>query len=87
LDIVCSDYAPMTLLHGALMLARTQAMGLPEAVARFSLKPAEAAGIDGVTGSLTEGKRADMVLVDATAPVPRVIGTFVAGRQVYGSGG
>jgi alpha-D-ribose 1-methylphosphonate 5-triphosphate diphosphatase len=86
LDIVCSDYAPMTLLHAALMLARTQAMGLSEAVARFSLKPAEAAGIDGVTGSLTEGKRADMVLVDATAPVPRVIGTFVAGRQVYGSG-
>ncbi len=85
LDIVCSDYAPMTLLHAALSLARTKTMGLPEAIARFSLKPAEAAGIDADTGSLDTGKRADMVLVDVTTAVPRVVRTFVAGCQVYGA--
>lgn len=83
LDIVCSDYAPMTLLHAALILSRSGFMSLPEAVARFTLNPARAAGIDHDTGSLTEGKRADMVLVDVDGPVPRVLQTFVGGRRVY----
>jgi alpha-D-ribose 1-methylphosphonate 5-triphosphate diphosphatase len=83
LDIVCSDYAPMTLLHAALKLARSGLMTLPQAIAAFTLNPAEAAGIGGDTGSLTEGKAADMVLVDVTAPVPRVLKTFVAGKPVY----
>ena len=83
LDIVCSDYAPMTLLHAALTLSRAGFMSLPEAVACFTLNPARAAGIDHDTGSLTEGKRADMVLVALGGPVPRVRQTFVGGRQVY----
>lgn len=83
LDIVCSDYAPMALLHAALTLSRSGFMSLPEAAACFSTNPARAAGIDHDTGSLAEGKRADMVLVAVNAPVPRVLGTFVAGRQVY----
>lgn len=86
LDIVCSDYAPMALLHAALTLSRAGFMSLPEAVACFSLNPAKAAGIDQDTGSLTEGKRADMVLVDLDGPVPRVCQTFVGGRQVYACG-
>jgi alpha-D-ribose 1-methylphosphonate 5-triphosphate diphosphatase len=86
LDIVCSDYAPMTLLHAALTLSRAGVMSLPEAVACFSLNPARAAGIDQDTGSLTEGKQADMVLVDLDGPVPRVRQTFVGGRQVYACG-
>lgn len=84
LDIVCSDYAPMTLLHAALMLAQTETMNLPRAIACFSLNPAKAAGIDARTGSLSVGKWADMVTVDLSTPVPRVVNTFVAGRQVYG---
>jgi alpha-D-ribose 1-methylphosphonate 5-triphosphate diphosphatase len=83
LDIVCSDYAPMTLLHAALKLAR-QGMGLPRAVARFTLNPAEAAGIAHETGALVEGLLADLVLADVRKPVPQVLRTFVAGRQVYG---
>jgi alpha-D-ribose 1-methylphosphonate 5-triphosphate diphosphatase len=83
LDIVCSDYAPMTLLHAALTLSRAGFMSLPESVACFSLNPARAAGIDQDTGSLTDGKRADMILVDMDGPVPRVLQTFVGGRQVY----
>jgi len=85
LDIVCSDYAPMTLLHAALTLSRTGFMSLPEAVACFTLNPAKAAGIDHDTGSLSEGKRADMVLVEIDGPVPRVRQTFVRGRQVFAS--
>jgi alpha-D-ribose 1-methylphosphonate 5-triphosphate diphosphatase len=84
LDIVCSDYAPMTLLHAALKLAAGGVLTLPEAIARFTLNPAEAAGLADDTGSLTVGKRADLVLVDTDAPVPQVLRTFVAGRQVYG---
>ena len=86
LDIVCSDYAPMTLLHAALALAQMETMSLPRAIACFSLNPAAAAGIDAHTGSLSVGKRADMVLVDTAKPVPQVVKTFVAGRLVYGVG-
>lgn len=85
LDIVCSDYTPMTLLHAALKLFRSGLMTLPRAVARFSLNPALAAGIADETGSLSVGKAADMVLVDTGSPIPRVLKTFVAGRQVYRS--
>jgi alpha-D-ribose 1-methylphosphonate 5-triphosphate diphosphatase len=85
LDIVCSDYAPMTMLHAAMKLYRSELMTLPQAIARFTLKPAEAAGIADDTGSLSVGKSADMVLVDLEAPIPRIRKTFVAGRQVYGA--
>jgi alpha-D-ribose 1-methylphosphonate 5-triphosphate diphosphatase len=83
LDVICSDYAPMTLVHAVLKLHQSGLMTLPAAIARLTLHPAHAAGIADETGSLEVGKRADMVLVDVSMPVPRVLKTFVAGRQIY----
>ncbi len=80
--IICSDYAPVSLIHAILALEK---MGLPlhEAVNMASLNPARAAGISGFTGSLEQGKSADLIIVDPFDEVPRVLKTFVEGREVY----
>lgn len=85
-DVLCSDYAPMTLLHAVLSLHHEGLMELPQAVQLISLNPARAAGLDGRTGALQVGKAADLVLVDDRLPVPAVMRTFVNGREVYSAG-
>lgn len=82
-DILCSDYSPMTMLHAVLTLERLGILDLPAAAAMVSLNPARAVGIDKRTGSLAVGKDADMVIVDHADDFPRVLRTFVAGREVF----
>ena len=82
-DILCSDYSPMTLLHAVFALERHGILLLHEATKMVSLNPACAVGIADHTGSLEAGKDADMVLVDHSDGLPRVLKTFVAGREVF----
>jgi alpha-D-ribose 1-methylphosphonate 5-triphosphate diphosphatase len=82
-DILCSDYAPMTLLHAVFALERHGILPIHEAAKMVSLNPARAVGIADHTGSLEAGKDADMVLVDCSDGFPRVMKTFVAGREVF----
>ena len=82
-DILCSDYSPMTLLHAVLTLKRLDILPLHEAMKMVSLNPAQAVGIAEETGSLEEGKAADMVLVNHSGDFPRVLKTFVGGREVF----
>lgn len=82
-DILCSDYSPMTMLHAVLTLVKLEIMPLHEAIKMVSLNPAMAVGIAEDTGSLEEGKAADMVLVAHSDDFPRVLKTFVAGREVF----
>ncbi len=82
-DILCSDYSPMTMLHAVLTLERLGILPLHEAIKMVSLNPARAVSIADYTGSLEEGKDADMVLVDHSDDFPRVLKTFVAGREVF----
>ena len=82
-DILCSDYSPMTLLHAVLTLERLGILPLHEALKMVSLNPARAVGIALETGSLEVGKAADMVLVDHSDDFPRVLKTFVGGREVF----
>ncbi len=80
--ILCSDYAPMSLIHAVYTLAR---LGIPlhRAVNMASLNPARAAGIAEFTGSLEAGKSADLVIIDPSEELPRVLKTFVEGKEVY----
>lgn len=82
-DILCSDYAPMSMLHAVLTLANFGILPLHAAVRMASLHPAHAVGIANHTGSLEEGKDADMVLVDQSDSVPRILKTFVRGKEVF----
>lgn len=82
-EILCSDYAPMTLLHAVLALERLGILPLHEAVKMVSLNPARAVGIADTTGSLEVGKKADILIVDPSEGFPRILSTFIAGKEVY----
>jgi alpha-D-ribose 1-methylphosphonate 5-triphosphate diphosphatase len=85
-DILCSDYAPMSLLHAALQLQREGILTLPQAVRLITLNPARAAGLQDITGSIEIGKRADLVLVEDRRGVATVSRTLTAGREVFSNG-
>ena len=82
-DIICSDYVPMAMLHAVFILHRTLALPLHEVAKMTSLYPAEAVGISGYTGSLEAGKVADLIIVDQTDAIPRIKKTFVSGREAF----
>jgi alpha-D-ribose 1-methylphosphonate 5-triphosphate diphosphatase len=81
--ILCSDYSPMTLLHALFTLADLGLVPLHEAVNMATLNPARGVGIDARTGSIEEGKAADLVLVGNGSSFPRILKTFVEGREVF----
>jgi alpha-D-ribose 1-methylphosphonate 5-triphosphate diphosphatase len=81
LDILSSDYAPVSLLHAAFLLHSEIEMPLAQAVAKVSLNPAKALELDD-RGEIAPDKRADLVrvrLVDGL-PVPRQV--WRAGERV-----
>jgi alpha-D-ribose 1-methylphosphonate 5-triphosphate diphosphatase len=85
-DVLCSDYAPMSLLHAAFKLYREDILDLPSAVRLITLNAAKATGLDSFTGAIATGKAADLVLVDDSKKVIQVVRTFVSGREVFNRG-
>jgi alpha-D-ribose 1-methylphosphonate 5-triphosphate diphosphatase len=81
LDILSSDYAPLSVLHAVFALHRKLGLPLPEAAAMASATPAEVLGFSD-RGALVPGKRADMVRVSLSGEVPVVRSVWRAGRQV-----
>jgi alpha-D-ribose 1-methylphosphonate 5-triphosphate diphosphatase len=82
-DLIGSDYSPSSLLHAVFKLHQLDMGTLPELVSMISHQPASVIGQDHRIGSIDTGKQADLVLVDTQGHAPRVLHTFVAGRQVY----
>lgn len=82
LDLLSSDYVPISLMHAAFLLHRGP-LGLPlhETVAMVSASPAETAGLDD-RGRIEPGRRADLVRVRDTGDVPVIRGVWRQGRQV-----
>jgi alpha-D-ribose 1-methylphosphonate 5-triphosphate diphosphatase len=74
LDILSSDYAPVSLLHAAFLLHTVVEMPLPEAVAKVSANPARTLGLAD-RGEIAPGRRADLVRVSMIdeLPVPRQV--------------
>lgn len=82
LDILSSDYIPFSLIQAAFFLGEVvDAIGLPQAVAKVSKNPAEAAGLND-RGVIEPGRRADLVRVrlDDGIPVVRIV--WREGRRV-----
>ncbi len=81
--ILASDYYYPAPLHAAFKLAYEQVMPLAHAWALVSRNPADALGLDD-RGRLAPGKRADLVVVDASEPgMPRLVASICAGRIAY----
>ncbi|MFQ3672839.1 MAG: phosphonate metabolism protein PhnM [Aggregatilineales bacterium] len=81
-DILATDYFPAAMLHSAFLLARTGELPLHEAVKLISQHPADAMALHD-RGRIAVGRRADLVLVEATGEHPRVRGTLRAGVPIY----
>jgi len=85
LDILSSDYMPVSLLQAVFLLAPTEAE-LPAAAATATATPAEAVGLHD-RGRLEIGKRADLLRVhlhrgEGAPPLPIIQGVWRAGRRV-----
>lgn len=81
-DILVSDYFPAALLHAVFKLEEMGMLSLPEAVNMATWNPACAAGISEETGSIEEGKRADLLIVGKKANMPIIFTAFADGEKV-----
>ncbi|MFZ8972573.1 MAG: alpha-D-ribose 1-methylphosphonate 5-triphosphate diphosphatase [Pseudomonadales bacterium] len=82
LHILAADYHPAAILPAILALSASDPDGLVGAVRLASANPAKALGLTD-RGEIAEGKRADLVLVDAS---DRVVQTFSAGETIFSNG-
>jgi alpha-D-ribose 1-methylphosphonate 5-triphosphate diphosphatase len=78
LDILSSDYAPVSLLHAAFLLHSAIGIPLPDAVAKVSRNPARAVDLTD-RGEISPGKRADLLRV-------RVVENMPVARQLWRAG-
>ena len=82
LDILSSDYVPVSLLYGAFILAADPNEDLAAAIRRVSVEPAERVGFDD-RGEIAPGKRADLLRVrDGAGGVPVVLTVWSRGERV-----
>jgi alpha-D-ribose 1-methylphosphonate 5-triphosphate diphosphatase len=79
-DILSSDYVPVSLLHGAFTLAEG-GIGLPQALATVTINPARAAGLED-RGRIEPGLRADLLRVRLVDGVPVVRAVWREGERV-----
>ncbi len=77
--VLASDYYYPALLLAPFRLAEHGILRLEEAWPLVSANPARAAGLDD-RGTLAEGRRADILLVDPSGPVPRPAAVLAGGR-------
>jgi alpha-D-ribose 1-methylphosphonate 5-triphosphate diphosphatase len=82
-SVLASDYYYPAPLLAAFALAARGVLPLEQAWMLVSETPAKAIGL-GDRGAIAAGRRADLIVVDASAPDrPRVVAAIVAGRIVH----
>jgi phosphonate metabolism protein PhnM len=81
IDILCSDYYPAALLHAVFHLADNGGHDLVDMFRLVTLHPAQAVHMDDVIGSLEEGKRADVLIINRDeSDFPVITHAFVDGQ-------
>jgi alpha-D-ribose 1-methylphosphonate 5-triphosphate diphosphatase len=82
LDVLSSDYVPFALIYAAFLLPeRADNISLPQAIGMVTSRPAAAAHLND-RGEIAVGKRADLVRVRRTDPVPVVRSVWRQGKRV-----
>ena len=81
LDILSSDYAPISILHAVFALHRNLGVPLPVSTAMASATPAKVLGFTD-RGAIEPGLRADMLRVSLAGEVPVVRSVWREGRMV-----
>ena len=80
-DILCSDYYPAAILNSIFRMHVEYGVGLPRMVSLATLNPARAMRIDRNYGSIEQGKKADLLIVDMLDGYPVITHVFVDGRS------
>lgn len=82
LDVLSSDYVPLSLVHAPFVLAgEMEAMSLPQAIALVTSTPARTVGLTD-RGEIAPGKRADLVRIRHRQGVPVVRSVWRQGMRV-----
>ena len=82
LDVLSSDYVPLSLLHAPFVLAdEVESISLPKALAMVTATPARTVGLDD-RGRMETGLRADLVRVHHEQGVPVVRAVWREGKRV-----
>ncbi|WP_246752957.1 alpha-D-ribose 1-methylphosphonate 5-triphosphate diphosphatase [Sinorhizobium sp. BG8] len=82
LDVLSSDYVPLSLMHAPFILAdELEEISLPKAIAMVSATPARTVGLDD-RGRIATGLRADLVRVRRESGVPVIRSVWRQGRRV-----
>jgi alpha-D-ribose 1-methylphosphonate 5-triphosphate diphosphatase len=84
IDILCSDYYPAALLHSVFQLAGLCGKELAEMFKLVTLNPAKAVHIDEDWGSIREGKKADLIIIERLEDddLPVVTAVMVDGKLI-----
>lgn len=82
LDVLSSDYVPLSLLHASFVLAdEIDGISLPQAIAMVTATPARTVSLDD-RGRIATGLRADLVRVRRDEGVPVIRAVWREGRRV-----
>lgn len=83
IDILCSDYYPPALLHAVFAMHKIYGMELVDMFRLVTLNPAKAVRMDQEIGSIKEGKKADILIIEMIErDFPVVTTVIVNGKLV-----
>ena len=82
-DVLCSDYYPPALLHAVFILAEKYDQDLAAMFRLVTVNPAKAVKLDQEIGSISEGKKADLLVINKIEDnFPVITSVFVDGKLV-----
>jgi phosphonate metabolism protein PhnM len=83
IDILCSDYYPPALLHALFKMHKTFGTNLVDMIKMVTINPARAVKMDQDLGSIAEGKKADLLIIETIEDdFPVITSVFVDGCLV-----
>ncbi|OCT12245.1 alpha-D-ribose 1-methylphosphonate 5-triphosphate diphosphatase [Paenibacillus pectinilyticus] len=84
IDILCSDYYPAAMLHAVFQLASQYNKSLVDMFKLVTLNPAKAVNMDDNLGSIREGKKADLLIIERLEPddFPVITAVMVDGKLI-----
>ena len=83
IDILCSDYYPAAMLHSIFELVEEYGMDIVDMMKLVTINPAKAVKMDGEIGSIREGKKADLLIIEKISDnFPVITGVFVDGKLI-----
>lgn len=81
IDILCSDYYPAAMLHAVFLLNEKHGMDLSDMFNLVTINPARAVNMDNAIGSIKEGKKADIIIIEKLEDeFPVITSVFVDGK-------